>query len=189
MVGLAETMGWLPWHGHTGRQILMPLQRTAPPGAKGGFSDVHAVSLFIFARRPAVVVMIFISASALFICRFSGMLASCIWQPTSGPDVFAFRESILKGCPNIWGRKIFIHTGPMLQGEAIANDLDPCFSICPKVRFFENPLLCLSSGFTKRDTGKGTANRLPLALLRSWTPKAGFTILLFEAKEQGGDAF
>lgn len=76
-----------------------------------------------------------------------------------------------------------------MQREALANDLDPCFSVCPKVRFFENPLLCLSSGFTKRDVAKGTANGLPLALLRSWTHKAGFTILLFEAKEQGGNAF
>lgn len=54
---------WACW-----RQTWMPLQSTALPGAEGGFSDAHAVSLFIFARRPAVVVMIFISISAPFIC-------------------------------------------------------------------------------------------------------------------------
>lgn len=67
----------LPWHGHPGRQTLRPLHRTAPPGAEGDFSEALAVPLFIFERCPAVVVMIFISVSAPFICRFQGMLASC----------------------------------------------------------------------------------------------------------------
>lgn len=58
--------------------------KNTPPGAEGSFSDARAVSLFIFARCPAVVVMIFISVSALFIYQFQGMLASCVWQPTSG---------------------------------------------------------------------------------------------------------
>lgn len=41
-----------PWHGHTDRQKLMPLPRTTPPGAEGGFSDAPAVS-FIFRKAPS----------------------------------------------------------------------------------------------------------------------------------------
>jgi hypothetical protein len=57
--------------------MLIPLQRHTPPGAEGGLSGAHALSLFIFARHPAAVV-IFISISALLICQFQGMLASCV---------------------------------------------------------------------------------------------------------------
>lgn len=74
----------LPWQEHASRQMFTPLQRTSPPGAEGGFSDAHTITLLIFVRLPAAVVMIFISISVLFICRFQGMFASCAWQPTLG---------------------------------------------------------------------------------------------------------
>lgn len=66
VAGLARALAALVWARW--RQMWMPLQSIAPPGAEGSFSDAHAVSLFIFARRPAVVVMILISISAPFIC-------------------------------------------------------------------------------------------------------------------------
>lgn len=67
----------LSWQKDASRRMLIPLQRPAPPGAKVCLSDAHALSLFIFARHPAAVV-IFISISALLICQFQGMLASCV---------------------------------------------------------------------------------------------------------------
>lgn len=71
----------------------------------------------------------------------------------------------------------------------MANDLDLGFSMCPKARLFENPPLCLSSGFAREGCWeKGMANQLSWALLRyGLMRQCLLTVLFVQAEQQGGD--
>lgn len=63
--------------------------------------------------------------------------------------------------------------------------------MCSKAGLFENPPLCLSSGFAKEGCWeKGAANQLSWALLcYGFMGQHPLTVLLVQAAEQGGDAF
>lgn len=140
----------LPWQEHASRQMFTPLQRTSPPGAEGGFSDAHAITLLIFVRLPAAVAMIFISISALFICRFQGMFASCVWQPTLGCFwVWCFYIQRLKLAllrQHLGLKGLSFTKDLFLKRGTTVSDLD---ILCPKVRFFPIAILFPSSNFVK----------------------------------------